>query len=122
MLTDPMAVTYNGNAKSLVRTSVGRLGTRYRTADGEFEATVSSLPLTVATWDHIVSIELSRYLPDPTPADAFDAYRKVGNSFGIFYRFDRTRAETSVDVPLLRTALLAFVDTTIQGRLIAGEK
>lgn len=70
-----------------------------------------------------VHIELTRRLPDPTPSNVFDDYREIRNSFGITYRFDSaTRAEASVDIPLLRTALLAFVDSTLQSRIIAGEK
>jgi len=122
MLTDPLAVTYNSVAKSLVRISQGASGTRYRTADGEFEVQISKTQPKTEAWQDSVYFELTRILPDPTPTNAFDAFRKVTNSFGVAYRFDATRAETSVDVPLLRTALLAFVDSTLQGRLIAGEK
>lgn len=68
-------------------------------------------------------ISLSRRLPDPTPGDVFNDFRLVRNTFGISYGFDTmTRAETSVDIPLLRAALLSFVDTTLQNRIIAGEK
>jgi len=122
MLTDPLAVTYNSVAKSLVRISQGASGTRYRTADGEFEVQISKTQPKTEAWQDSVYFELTRVLPDPTPTNAFDAFRRVTNSFGIAIRFDATRAETSVDVPLLRTALLAFVDSTLQGRLIAGEK
>lgn len=93
----------------------------YRTADGLFEIIISDKP---KQRDGSLerAIVLSRVLPDPTPADAFDAYRVIRNSFGISYGFDLTRAETSVDIPLLRTALLALVDSTLQGRIIAGER
>lgn len=67
-------------------------------------------------------VTLSRLLPDPTPGNVFDDFRFIRNSFGVFYGFDPTRAETSVDIPLLRTALLNWVDSTLQGRIIAGEK
>jgi hypothetical protein len=43
----------------------------------------------------------------PRPTLAFTT-----NTFG---------AGTSVDIPLIRSALLALVDSTLQGRLIAGE-
>lgn len=120
MLTDPLAVTYDGSAKSLVRTSQNSNRTVYRTADGEFVITITKTP-SGSTGQEFRSISLERRLPDPTPADAFDAYRDIRNGFTLSYSFDTTRAETSVDIPRLRTALLAFVDSTLQGRLIAGE-
>jgi hypothetical protein len=121
VLTDPLAVTYDGSAKSLPRTSAGPNGTRYRTADGEFEINITNFPI-MRDGRQGVSIELVRRLPDPTPSDAFDAYRVIRNGFSVAYAFDPSRAEASVDVPRLRTALLALVDTTFQGRLISGER
>jgi hypothetical protein len=120
MLTDPLSVTYNGSAKSLPRVSAGPSGTTYRTADGEFRVNIRKTPVSRDGGDS-VSIELSRRLPDPTPSDVFDDYRNIRNSFAITYSFDPTRAEASVDLPRLRTALLAFVDSTLESRLIAGE-
>lgn len=116
-----MSVTYNSVAKSLPRVSAGPSGTVYRTADGEFEVKISDLP---KQRDGSMGreISLSRVLPDPTPSNAFDDYRVIRNSFKLSYRFDTSRAEASVDIPLLRTALLALVDTTLQGRIISGEK
>jgi hypothetical protein len=67
-------------------------------------------------------VTLVRRLPDPTPGDAFDDYRFIRNRFSVAYGFDRTRAEASVDIPLLRTALLNYLDATLQGRVMAGEK
>lgn len=93
----------------------------YRTADGEFEVSISDIPMQ-RDGSIVRDITLARRLPDPTPADPFDHYRFIRNSFKLSYGFDLTRAETSVDIPLLRTALLALVDTTFQSRIIAGEK
>lgn len=121
MLTEPISVTYNGSAKSLPRVGGGSNGTTYRTGDGEFEVKISDLPV---QRDGSMGrrVSLSRVLPDPTPSDAFDAYRVIRNSFEVTYRFDSSRAEASVDIPLLRTALLAWLDSTLQGRIISGEK
>ena len=120
MFSDPLAVTYNGSAKSLPRVSGSVNGTKYRTADGEFEISISNTRL---KWDGTrVDITMTRRVPDPTPSNVFDDYREIKNSFSLSYSFDTTRAEASVDIPLLRTALLALVDSTFQGRLISGEK
>jgi hypothetical protein len=123
MFPDPFSVTYNGSAKSLPRTATAKDYNRYNTADREFEMIIANNLRQPQDGIATVSIKLIRRLPDPTPGDAFDAYRDIRNSFGFSYSFDaRTRAETSVDVPRLRSALDALVDSTLQGRLIGGEK
>jgi len=122
MLTDPLSVTYNAVAKSLVRITSEPGTTRYRTADGEFEVLIASGISSQGTNAERRTISLSRRIPDPTPSDVFDDFREIRNVFSLSYEFDSTRAESSVDIPLLRTALLAFVDSTMQGRLIAGEQ
>jgi hypothetical protein len=122
VLTDPLSVTYNGSAKSLPRVSLDGRGSVYRTADGEFEISISKfLPPRYGIGG--AGIFLARRLPDPTPSNAFDDYRVIYNTFGVTYGFDAlTRAEASVDLPRLRTALLAFIDSTMETRLIGGEK
>jgi hypothetical protein len=122
VLTDPLSVTYDGVSKSLPRISAGRNGSIYRTADAEFEVSISNFkPPQYGSGG--TRIYLARRLPDPTPSNVFDDYRFIYNTVGITFGFDAlTRAEASVDLPRLRTALLALVDTTLQGRLIAGEK
>lgn len=121
MLSEPQAVTFDGSAKSLARISSSPRGV-FRTADGEFELTISN----DARQRNGVArreISLARRIPDPTPSDHFDDYREIRNVFGLFYEFDSfTRANSSVDIPLLRTALLAYVDATLQGRIIVGEQ
>jgi len=120
MFSDPLAVTYDGSAKSLPRVSASARGTAYRTADGEYEVRISDS--STERDGNRVSITLTRRLPDPTPSNVFDDYRDVKNSVTLSFGFDTSRAETSVDIPLLRTALLALVDSTFQSRLISGEK
>jgi hypothetical protein len=122
VLTDPLSVTYDGSAKSLPRVSVDRRGSIYRTADGEFEVSISDFtPPRYGLGG--TGIFLARRIPDPTPSNVFDDYRFMYNTVGITYGFDKlTRAEASVDLPRLRTALLSFADATLMGRLVAGEK
>lgn len=99
-----------------------RNGSVFRTADGEFEVKISDF-LNQRDGETRREISLARRLPDPTPSNVFDDYRVIRNVFGLSYVFDtNSRANTSVDIPLLRTALLALVDSTLQGRIIAGEK
>lgn len=121
MFTDPLSVTYNGSAKSLPRTRQDRTGTVYKTADGEFEVYINQNPPNEKTGIMTSSIKLARRIPDPTPSDPFDPWREERNAFGISYQYDVTRNQASTDHPLLRTALLALVDSTFYGRLIAGE-
>jgi len=122
MLNDPLSVTYNGSAKSLPRVGLSAASSMYKTADGEFEITILSSPKKQKDGRLGRSIIFSRVLPDPTPGNSFDDYRVIRNSLGLTYGFDVTRAEASVDIPLLRAALLSLVDTTLQGRIINGEK
>jgi len=120
VFSDPLAVTYDGSAKSLPCVSRSADRTVYRTADGEFEVSISNSPK--PRDGNRVEISLTRRLPDPTPANVFDDYRDIKNSFSLSLGFDSTRAESSVDLPRLRTALLALVDSTFTSRLIGGEK
>jgi hypothetical protein len=123
MFSDPFSVTYNSTALSLPRTEVAKDYTKYKTSDGEFEIIISNNLQRPKDGIATASIKLVRRIPDPTPGNAFDAYRDIKNVFGLSYSFDAlTRSEALVDVPRLRTALLALVDTTFQSRVIAGER
>jgi len=120
VFTDPFSVTYNGTAYSLPRTGTTKQESFYKTADGVLAINVRNS--TGRAGSRLAVIELSRRLPDPTPTDVFDPYREIINGFSIGFRTDVTLASASSDIPLLRTALLALVDSTLQGRLIGGEK
>jgi len=123
MFSDPFSVTYNGSSLSLPRTTVEKDYNRYNTADGEFEVLISNNLRKPQDGIATVSIRLIRRLPDPTPTDVFNDYRMIRNAFAFSYSFDAlTRAETSVDVPRLRTALDALVTSGFQTRLISGER
>jgi len=121
VFSDPLSVTYNSTAVSLPRVAGPAGRSTYKSANNELEVIISNSSSPKAG-RHFVNIELARVLPDPTPTDVFDDYRMIRNSFGFSYGFDLTRAEASVDIPRLRTALLALVDTTFQGRLLVGER
>lgn len=126
MLSDPLSITYNSVAKSLPRSSgrlpgeVRLLGTQmYADSAGEFVAkTTRSL---LADGSNRVEFLLGRTNPD-TDSDPFNAgSTRLPNYVGIVYITNSSLWNTSVDVPLLRTALLSFVDSTLAGRLIGGE-
>jgi len=119
VFTDPFSVTYNGTAYSLPRTGLDRQQSFYSTADGTLALNVRNS--TGREGSRLAVIELQRRVPDPTPTDVFDPYRDVINGFSVGFRTDVTKASASSDIPLLRTALLALVDSTLQGRLISGE-
>jgi hypothetical protein len=125
MLTDPLSVTYNGSAKTLpvvtgsTRIDLDRLlGSRkYATADGEF---------TVATRQGVRrdgvlqgEIHLIRKALETDVNTAFSGY--FSNSVGLVYGIDPIRANTSVDIPLIRAALLSLVDSSLEAKILGGQ-
>jgi len=122
LLSDPLTVVYNSVSKTLPRVEVGASGTSYQTSDGEFMVSIRTLQHSNAkgTPSNRVSVVLTRWVVDSTDP-AFTKMRDPANSVGLIFETDNLRTESSVDIPLLRTALLSFVDSTLQGRLLAGE-
>lgn len=120
MLTDPMSVTYNGSAKTLNRVSVTGDSSIYATSDREFLMTIRFS----TTADGLVRREIlfGRNAPDPTPDPFSGGPASVPNRVGLVFETNPNRFESSTDIPLLRSAIQAFVDTTLQGRIIGGEK
>jgi hypothetical protein len=125
VLTDPLAITYSGSNKSLARVAGFKPGLartiatqRYATPDGEFEAFVSQSTM----GGGIVRSELMLGRTAPDPDSPFvGRWDPWSNRIGVCYEANSLRFNTAVDVPLLRTALLTLVDTTLQSRLIGGE-
>lgn len=120
MFSDPLAVTYSGSAKSLPRVSSadvpGGSASRYRTADGEFEITITNSRIGELTETEIL---FTRVQPDPDGPFTGD-YKVLPNSFGMRYIANNLRYNRS-DITSLRAALLALVDTTFESRLLGGE-
>jgi hypothetical protein len=120
MLSDPLSVTFNGSAKSLARTSVGPAGSVYTTSDGEFNLTVEQ-----STTDRGLvrrEITLEHKNPDPSLDIFSDDQPWVPNRFGLVYETDERLSTSSTEIPLLRTALLAFVDASLQTRILGNVK
>ena len=123
MFSDPLSVTYNSVSKSLARLSSlsrknpkGGYGTRYATADGELTLVVAH---TVNEYDNrCVEVRLTRTALSSAPITGEPGM--VSNSFGITIEFDEFNQNAS-DVALLRTAVLALVDSTFTSKLTAGE-
>lgn len=127
MLPDPLSITYSGSAKSLPRAAFEQKGVSrlvnsnsYVTSNGEFAVTTAAYA--VGKNDVRVEIILHRILPD-SDTDPFNGINSegFGNSFGFVLVMNKYRYETATDLPLLRTALSSFVDSTLLGRLIGGE-
>jgi len=119
MLTDPMSVTYNSTSLSLARTSSGSEGTTYATSDGLFSAKV--VKSTTVSGMRRVEILFTHLTPDPTPDPFSGGPATQPNSFGFVYEFNSNEFYSLTDIPLIRTALAAFVTSPIEARLIAGE-
>jgi hypothetical protein len=125
MLPDPSSVTYNAVAKSLARGAgffpgpVRRLGDSfYATADREFEMKIARTLMGNDVERTEILLSRTTYDNDANP---HTGTRIVPNRFGVVYEVNTSRYDTETDIPLLRTALLSFVDTSTQSKLIAGE-
>jgi hypothetical protein len=125
MLNDPLSVTYDSVAKSLPRSARVRSGLRkvlatsaYGTPDGEFAVFVTRSQLGDG-------MERTEILLERIQMDADGPF--VGNWYpapnrvGLILEANSLRINTETDIPKLRTALLALVDSVLQDRLIGGE-
>jgi len=125
MLTDPLAVTYDSQAKSLPRSSrrslsgpVKLLGSAsYGTADGTFS--IDTRQSLCGNGDRFAEVILNKVAVDTDPNTIFTGH--FNNAVGLVFRTNPYGVGTSVDIPLIRAALLSFVDSTLQGRIISGE-
>jgi hypothetical protein len=121
LLSDPLSVTYDGDSISLVRINQADGASTYIAPDDYLRLDIRQSDSVVAGMTRC-EITLTKVIPDSSPEDPFDElWRPIPNSFGIVFEVNSNRFATSTDVPLLRTALLALVDSTLQGRLIGGE-
>jgi hypothetical protein len=126
MLTDPLSVTYNGSAKTLPQVTGKTDGLdqaklihsrKYATADGEFSVDTRQSILKDGT--RKAEVFLTRKAAETDANTVAQGY--FNNSVGLTFIVNSFGANASVDIPLIRAALLSLVDTTLQGRLIGGE-
>jgi hypothetical protein len=126
MLSDPLTPTYNSVGLSLPRASGIYPGVRkrlaasvYRTPDGEFQIFTEYASLSAEMRRTTILMERRKLDTDTDPYNG-GAFM-LPNRFGLVYDVDINQRDTATDMPRLRTALLALVDSTFQGRLIGGE-
>jgi hypothetical protein len=124
MLSDPQTVTIDGSARALPRVSVGgnsstprtNARTSYRTADGTYS--VATQQLEYRDGSRRAEITLRKLISDSDNSDLFVGQYLVG----VGLTFDLgPRGLGASEVANIRTALLAYVDSTLQGRLFNGE-
>lgn len=126
MLTDPLSVTYNGTSKTLPQVTGKTDGLdqaklinarKYATADGEFSVATRQSVLKDGT--RKAEIFLSRTAPETDTNTVWQGY--FSNAVGLTFIVNSAGANASVDIPLIRAALLSLVDSGLQTRLIGGE-
>lgn len=124
MLSDPLSVTVDGSARSLPR--VGALSgpvpkvtarNTYRTADSAYA--VSTTQYAHRDGSRRAEIILRKTVLDTDVGTTYEGYYSSG--FGLTIEMAPYGLTSAVEIANLRTALLTFVDSTLQGRLITGE-
>lgn len=126
MFTDPMSVTYNGSSKTLPRSSGTRPGPKaelakstFRTPDGEFAVYITQTRMADDVRRSEIILERVTQDSDTDPFNS--SWRSLPNRVGLVFEVNSLTYATSTDINLLRTALLALVDSTFQGKMIGGE-
>jgi hypothetical protein len=126
VLSDPAVLTYNSVSKSLARGSGEIPGpskridsSYYATSDGEFSLGITQSALRGGGLKSEISF--GRQDSDAS-SNPYSGFPIAVNRFGLVYEVNPLHENTAVDIPLLRTALLAYVDSTLQGRLLGGER
>lgn len=122
MFSDPLSASYDGTSVSLIRLSTlsvplkGGYGSKYAAPD-------DGLSLKIAhsqklNGDRRVEVTLTKTAISDSPITGEPG--DVSNSVGIVFELDQFD-QNSDDVDLLRTALLALVNSTFQDRIASGE-
>jgi hypothetical protein len=125
MLSDPITLTYNSVSKSLPRSS-GRKSpmpkqVAYTVYGSQTEP--DAVGLTTSQFLYADGSRRSEILLSKVTADIDSNTVQSGlftNSVGLVFLTNPYQVGQS-DIPLLRASLLSLVDSTLQGRLIAGE-
>lgn len=121
MLSDPISMTISGVAKTLPRSAApkGRVYTKvatsdFNTSDGEFNLKIERF----VSGDYVRTQAILR----KNDLDDLDGrgYARA-ESFGIVYDCIPTSDEKIANLAALRSALLTFIDTGIESRIINGE-
>jgi hypothetical protein len=121
MLSEPVSLTVNSVAKSLPRTATpkGLLLTKVATSHFNTSDGVFALKVERFVSGPYVRMQVSLQQTDVDDLDGKGNLRK--DTFGVFFDFIPTSDEAVVNIATLRTALLAFLDSTTTSRILGGE-
>lgn len=126
MLSDPLVVTVDGSPRSLPRVGTGvaqtnqpKVVTRsnYKTGDGAYA-------VHTAQYEHRdggrrVELTLFKEAVDSNSEHFYTGLLRSG--VGVVFELSPYGLTSAVDIANLRSALIAFLDSGIQSRLLAGE-
>lgn len=126
MLSDPLVATYNSVAVNMPRVSLsGRKGpvkqvssTTYRSATGDMSAYITRHTLAGNITRFEVIFERVQ-LDDGNPGNGITEF--LPNRYGVVYEVNDLKGNTATDIPLLKSALNAFLNTATESRILAGE-
>lgn len=118
MLSDPQLITYDAVQRTLARVSAASGKTSYASSDGTYRLDIGH---SHQGGQDRTEVKFTRIPPDPTPTNQFDDWRPLPNSFGFVYETNPHGFFSSVDMPLLRSALESHVTAALQLRLLGQE-
>jgi hypothetical protein len=125
MLSDPQTATVDGSARTMPRVATGgntssprKVGQSvYRTSDGTYS--VATRQFQYRDGSKRIEVSLGKLITDADPTvDVFTGQYLV--SVGLTFETG-PRGLGASEIAGLRTAMLAYVDSTLQNRLVAGE-
>lgn len=127
MLSDPISITFDGNAVSLPR-AIGaqRAGikriisaSQYSVANGEFTMIIQHSEL--GDGMRRAEVLLERTVQDGDSNPFTGDWKRLPNRFGVVFETNNLFYNTDIDIPDLRAALLAFLTDPISDRIMGGE-
>lgn len=125
MFSDPTTVTVAGVSRSLSRKFLGTpqaplkavSGSSYSDATGEVEMVIHNDLM--VNGNRRATVMLYKHNLDSSPWDGSVA--SLSNGVGLVFEVNSVRYMSATDLVDLKTAVLALVDATFQGRVVGGE-
>jgi hypothetical protein len=122
MLSEPLSITYDGAAKSFNRIAFANekegSASQFVTSDGQFDVFIRQ---TDQGQMLRYEVSLGRRQLDNDANPFTGNWSDLPNRVGLVFEVNRLRFNSSTDLPLLQSALLAWCDSTVRGRIVAGE-